>query len=360
MPMASDQERTERATPKRREEARRRGQVAKSREASATAVYLAVIVVLYFWGPTMLRTLLSVTRGVLAQAAALDVDKGSLELLALQLLGRSALIVGPLFAAGLAAAVLGNVLQFGFLFTGEALALDLNRLNPVEGFGRFFSKQALAEMAKSLLKLGAVAYLAFGVVRREMGGDLPGLAGMDSWGITAYTARVSFGILVRVFWFLVVLSVLDYAFQRWQYEERLKMTRQEVKDEYKQREGDPQVKARVRAIQREMARRRMLAEVPEADVVVTNPTRLAVALAYDPARAPAPRVVAKGADFLAEKIREVAREHGVPVVEDKPLARALYHGVKVGGLIPENLYRAVAEVLAYVYRLQGRGPAGHA
>ncbi len=350
----SDQERTERATPKKREDARRRGEVAKSREVVSTTVYLFVVAVLYLAGPYLFERLLAMVRGYLSQATAVTVTLANLNQMSVHALGQFLLILAPIMAVGVVAAVTGNVMQFGFLMTGETLVPDIGKLNPLKGLGRLVSKQAFMEASKSVAKIMIVAALAYSVIRNEFLHRLPTVGAMEVEGIFLYVTQVSFTLLMRVLWFLMVLSVIDYLFQRWQYEEKLKMTKQEVKDEYKQREGDPLVKARVRSIQREMARRRMLAEVPGADVVVTNPTRLAVALKYDPDKGPAPRVVAKGANFIAEKIRELARQHGVPLVEDKPLARALYKGVPLGGFVPENLYRAVAEILAYVYSLKRR------
>ncbi len=354
MATGSDQEKTERATPKKREEARERGQVAKSREVASTAVYLSLLFVLYFFSPYFLKHLLGLMKEFLSQTTQVQITSANLMLLTSQALMQLFQILAPLFAVAFVMGFLGNVLQFGFLLSGESLRPKLDKLNVVKGIGRMFSKSALIELLKSIAKIVVVGFLAYSVVRDEFFRTLPTLVDLDVWGIFFYIARISYKILVHVLWFLIILSAVDYAFQRWQYEEDLKMTKQEVKDEYKQREGDPQVKARVRSIQREMARKRMLADVPLADVVVTNPTHLAVALQYDPDKGAAPRVVAKGADFLAEKIRNIAKEHGVPLVEDKPLARALYKGVKVGQLIPESLYKSVAEILAYVYSLKGK------
>ncbi len=352
MAEGSDQEKTERATPKKRQEARERGEVPRSREAASTFVFLAILIVLYFFGPSFTRHTLSMTKGFLMQATRLQLTQANFTLLAEQTLQQCLFLLAPLFVVAFLASILGNVLQFGFLLTGETLTPDLSTLNPVKGMGRMVSKNALMELLKSTAKVTVVGILAYSVVRHEFVNVLPTLGDMGTGEIFFYIARVSYRLLVHMLWFLIVLSILDYAFQRWQYEDKLKMTKQEVKDEYKQREGDPQIKARVRSIQREMSRKRMLAEVPSADVVVTNPTHLAVALKYDPERGPAPQVVAKGADYIAAKIRDIAREHQVPLVEDKPLARALYYGVKVGSFIPENLYKAVAEILAYVYSLK--------
>jgi len=321
---------------------------------ASTAVYLSMLLVLYFFSPYFLKHLLGMMKEFLSQTTQVQITSANLMIVTYQALLHIFQILAPLFAIAFVMGFLGNVLQFGFLLSGKALQPKFDKLNVVKGIGRMFSKRTVMEMLKAIAKIAVVGFLAYSVVREEFFRTLPSLVDMDVWGIFFYITRISYKIMVHVLWFLIILSAVDYAFQRWQYEEDLKMTKQEVKDEYKQREGDPQVKARVRSIQREMARKRMLADVPLADVVVTNPTHLAVALQYDSEKGAAPRVVAKGADFLAAKIRDVAREHGVPLVEDKPLARALYKGVKVGQLIPESLYKAVAEILAYVYSLKGR------
>jgi flagellar biosynthetic protein FlhB len=201
------------------------------------------------------------------------------------------------------------------------------------------------------MKLCIVGYVAYVTVKGEIDG-LPSLMDRSIGDITVYIGEISFRIILRTSWVLVVLAVLDYAYQRWEHEKGLKMSRQEIKDEFRQTEGDPLIKARIKRIQREMARKRMMAKVPKADVVITNPDHIAVALEYDQMKMSAPVVVAKGAGFLAERIKELARQNNVPVIENKPLAQVLYKMVRVEEVIPENLYRAVAEVLAYIYGLK--------
>jgi flagellar biosynthetic protein FlhB len=203
------------------------------------------------------------------------------------------------------------------------------------------------------MKLFIVSYVAYVTVKGEIDG-LPSLMDRSIGDITVYMGEISFKIILRTSWVLLVLAVLDYVYQRWEYEKGLKMSRQEIKDEFRQTEGDPLIKARIKRIQREMARKRMMAKVPKADVVITNPDHIAVALEYNQLKMSAPVVIAKGAGFIAERIRELARQNNVPVIENKPLAQVLYKMVKVEQVIPENLYRAVAEVLAYVYGLKER------
>ena len=228
----------------------------------------------------------------------------------------------------------------------------LNKLNPISGMKKFVSLKALVELVKSIFKVLLVGGIAYGVIRTETV-KFPGLMQQEVGDILIFIGKLSFKVFFFVCLALIILAVLDYIYQRWQYEEDLKMTKQQVKDERKQQEGDPKVKSRIRKVQLEMASRRMMEAVPEADVVITNPVHLAVALQFDAAKMIAPVVVAKGAGHLAERIKEIARNHQVPIVEDKPLAQALHKMVEIGEYIPVELYRTVAEVLAYVYRLKG-------
>jgi flagellar biosynthetic protein FlhB len=247
----------------------------------------------------------------------------------------------------------GNIAQIGFEIHTEPLAPKFSKLNPLAGLKRIFSLRGLVEMLKSLAKIAFIAVIAGSVVSGYLP-QFPTLVRGDLGTIWDFTQTAAFQIMLYVCLAMMALAALDYAYQRWQHEQSLKMTKQEIKDERKQSEGDPQIKARIRSLQRQAAYHRMIAEVPLADVVITNPTHLAVALRFDPAEMAAPRVVAKGADHVAQRIRDIAREHGVPLVENPPLAQALHRMADVGDPIPVELYRAVAEVLAYVYRLKGR------
>jgi len=344
-------DRTEKATPKRREEARKKGQVARSMELNGTLVLVAGVATLITCGGFMARHLGENTAYLLGQAHHLRADslfgveellEGNLALL----LKVMAPVVLVLFLAGLTA----SVIQVGFHASAEALAFRLDKINPLNGIKRFFSKRVLFDLCKNLLKIGLIAGIATTTLRGRMDLFLE-MPVLPLAGIT-HVGTITFAVLMfRLLALMLLLALIDWAFQKWQYEENLKMTKTETKQEFKDLEGDPQVKARVRAIQLETARRRMLAAVPTADVVVTNPDHLAIALKYD-RREPAPRVLAKGRNHQAQKIKQIARQARVPVIENKPLARLLFPQVKVGNLIPESLYQAVAEVLAYVYRLR--------
>ena len=348
-----DQERNEQASPRRREEAREKGQVAQSREAVSAAILLSCTILFYFFSGGMVERLMGLTRWTLRECGTTAVTLNNIHSLLWGWSWKLLLVMGPVLITVVAAGLLANYLQIGFVFSTQALAPKFDKINPLKGFQRLFTLRSLVELFKSVLKMTVVAAVVWHTLKGEFRNMTP-LMEEPVWGILVYTGRVSFKILITTCWILVVLAILDYIYQRWEYEKGLRMSKQEVKDEYKQTEGNPAVKARIRRIQREAARRRMMAAVPKADVVITNPTHLAVAVRYDPEKMHAPTVVAKGAGFVAEKIREIAAAHGVPVVENKPVAQLLYKTVDVDRAIPEDLYRAVAEILAYVYGMKER------
>jgi len=348
----SYQEKTEPATPKRRQEARKKGQVAQSREIPSAMVLLSGLGFFAFSGSWMFVSYSEFMGGVLQNIGSMSFDSSSVYPLLLEVFERLFMVLMPLMLAVLIAGVAANLLQIGFLFTGEPLVPNLNKLDPVKGIKKLFSLRSLVELVKALLKVLFVGGIAFLLLRGELE-TIPSLMQMGVGDILSFIGRVAFKICFYTCLVLIALSALDYAYQRWQHERELKMTKQEVKDEFKQREGDPTVKARIKRVQREIAQRRMMEMVPEADVVITNPTRLAIALKYEAEGMVAPKVIAKGAGFIAERIKEIAGEKGIPVVENRLLARTLFKLVEIGDFIPENLYRAVAEILAYVYRLKG-------
>ena len=349
----AEEDKTQEATPRRREEARKRGQVAKSPELGLAAGILSSCFLLKAFGPGMWQTLLSFTEYCLAQSSSWQGSQADLSALVVQTIIFLAKILAPLFAGLLLVSLAVNLAQVGFLVTSEGLTPKGERINPIEGFKRIFSKRSFFELGKAVVKVLIVGYLAYSVIRNNFefflrAAQMPpasaaGMLGTVAWQIGN---RVGLGFLI--------LAVLDYAYQRFEHEKSLKMTIEEVKEELKQTEGSPQVRSRIRQKQRQMAMLRMMEEVPKADVVITNPTQLAVAISYDPDKMVAPIVVAKGREKLAEKIRELARKHGVPDRENKPLAQALYRTVEVGQAIGPELYRAVAEILAFVYQLKGR------
>jgi flagellar biosynthesis protein FlhB len=354
MAESSGQERTERATAKRRQEARRRGQVALSREIPSAFILLTVLGVFYFFGSGVFDRCRVLVSGIFRNLHTLRVaNTADAAALAAELFQTAVVLLVPVFLPILAAGFLANVAQIGFEAHAEAMAPKFSKLNPLSGIKRLASLRSLVELVKSILKILFVGGIAYAVVSGYLK-EFPALVRYDLDAVWGFMHRAAFKIIFYVCLAMILLAVLDYLYQRWQYEQSLKMTKQEIKDERKQSEGDPAVKARIRSLQRQTAYHRMLAEVPGADVVITNPTHLAVALKFRPEEMPAPKVVAIGADYIAERIRDAAREHGVPILENKPLAQALYKLTDLGDFVPVDLYRAVAEVLAYVYRLKGK------
>jgi flagellar biosynthetic protein FlhB len=348
----SDEDKTEEPSAQRLEDFRKDGQVAQSKELTSLLVLLATLAVMYGFGPRLAGDFMDFMRRIFVEAAVTDFSSARAGMLLMMCLKQTGQLVLPVAAAGFFAGVLGSILQFGFLFTWTPLEPQADRINPISGFQRIFSLASLMEGLKSLLKLTAVVTVTYLLLKSEIIGSAS-MADMDSAQFVAYMSSSAFRLVGGVCIGLFVVAATDFAYQKFRYRKSLMMTKQEVKQEHKQREGDPLLKARIRSIQRETARKRMMQEVAKADVVVTNPTHFAVALRYDGEKMAAPRVVAKGKDLIAQRIKEVARKNGVPLVENVPLARALHKSVKVGGTVPRALFRAVAEVLAYVYRLKG-------
>ncbi len=346
-----DEERTEPATPRRREEARERGQVVRSADLSSAVVLLAAVLSLRFLGKSMLGGIFASASSVLAGLADVDGEQGNLLLHFGGALTTVFLGFLPFIGIVLAAALAANLAQVGFLFTTRPLTPDLDRIDPVSGLGRLLSLRGLMRLAGGLLKLSAVALVVGWTLWVERVRLLE-LSGRGFELIAGVAADLMLSLSLRAALALLVLAVFEYAFQRWEFERDLRMSKREVREELKRFEGDPRIRERRRAIQQQLALQRMMLGVPKATVVITNPTHLAVAIQYEQSM-DTPVVVAKGAENLALRIREAALDHGVPVVERKDLARALYRAVDVGQGIPADLYRAVAEILAYVYRLKG-------
>jgi flagellar biosynthetic protein FlhB len=351
----ADQEKTEKGTPKKREEARQRGHVAKSREVPSVIVLFALLILLILWGPSLGSSMMEIAQSFFDKASLLNIeDEERARSLLFHLGIKFSHLVLPIFGVAILAGILGNYIQVGFLFSLKPISPSLSNIDPINGINRLFSIKSLAELLKGIIKILIVGYVAFSILK----GEIPMLIEMvnidDVKEIFSniYTSAMKIG-LKTTFVFLF-LALMDYAFQKWQYEKNLRMTRHELQDEFKQREGDPLIRARIRSIQREMAKRRMMSAVPKADVVITNPQELAVAMEYVKNRMNAPKVTAKGSGHLAARIKEIARKNNVPVVENKALTQILYRDVEIGEEIPANLYHAVAEVLAYVYRLKGR------
>ncbi len=346
-------EKTEGASSRKLEKAREEGQVAKSIEVPSVVVLVAGVLALYAFAFFIYQRLIRVLQDGLAFTGIPLLNDVEVVHLLFVCTQRLFIMLAPLLAAVFIAALASNLLQVGFVISWKAIAPKLSRIDPIKGFAQKFSSRALMEFLKSILKIVIISVVTYLVVKSEV----ENIVRLYDHGVAAillYILKIALEIFIKVLLVMVVLAVIDFAFQRWKFMEDQKMTKQEVKDEHKQTEGDPKVKSRIRQLQADAARKRMMSDVPKADVVVTNPTRLAIAIQYDGMTMNAPTVVAKGAGAVAVNIRRIAEESNVPLVENKALARNLYKIVEVGQEVPTELFQAVAELLAQVYKLRGK------
>ncbi len=350
--MAEDDvgERSEEATQTRREDFRKRGQVVQTKElASALYLLLAVGIVFmmsrYFYQQIGDVFKFSLGPDLVSQIRNQDLFP------ALRLASeKAAMVILPVFGITFFIGLASTFLQVGFVQVEDAFSLNLNKINPWEGVKRVFSLRNLSEAVKSILKLVFISSILYFLFRKDML-VIPHLMQGNVEEILKYLGTAIGKLFGGIALTMIALAIADFLFLRWDLEKKMRMTKQEVKEENKSREGDPMIKARIRKIQKEMSNRRMMDKVPQADVIITNPTHIAVALKYD-ANLPAPQLIAKGADLMAEKIRNLAREHKIPIIENKPLARTIYKTMKLGQVIPRELFVAVAEVLSYVFKLK--------
>lgn len=347
-------EKTEDASSRKLSKAREEGQVAKSTEISSVFVLLGSVLILYPSIFFIYENIAEVFHFNLHYEGVPEFNALDAVHLLFYHAQKIILMCLPVFIGAYVVALISNFAQVGFEISWKALEPKFSRLDPINGFKQKFSSRAVVEFVKTFIKVGVVALVCYLATRAEIP-SLSVLYDESVAQIVVFLLIESFWIFIKVCLIMIVVAILDYAYQKWKFLEDQKMTKKEVKDELKQTEGDPMVKSRIRQLQQEAARKRMMAEVPEADVVVTNPTRLAVALKYDGTYMDAPMVIAKGAGSVAKNIRRIARENDIPLVEDKQLARNLYGYVDIGSEVPLEYYQAVAELLAYVYRLkQGR------
>ena len=352
---ADDADRTEQPTPRRRAEAREEGRVPRSSDLTAAVIMLVGLVLLNWFGPDIYGRMIELTRqtvGLTGPAEAVA-SPATLKITLRRTAQTTALMLLPFLAILLTLGTAGAILQSGWVFAPKQLRLKPERINPVEGFKKLFSMDSVTRAGLGLFKIVLVAAVGYLSIRGRID-DLIAAGSVSVSAVLPVAGEVVFEVALRMALVLLVLGLIDYAYQRWRLERSLRMTRQEVRDELKRMEGDPLIKQRRRQLQQQLAVQRINLDVPKADVVVTNPTEYAVALRYDEVTMQAPRVLAKGRDYLALRIRQVAEQHGVPIVQRPPLARALYATVEVGQEIPPQFYRAVAEVLAYVYRITGK------
>ena len=326
----------------------------QSREINSALVLMFVFITLRLYGGTMYEELVTFSRKALSvyPSSTEDIyDFNGLAVLFLDTVLSVVRCVGPILAVALLTGLFVNYAQVGFLFTMETLTPKFDRINPFNGFKRMFSTRSTVELIKALLKITVIIYVTYSYLNKETVNVIK-LMDVDPGRIAVYVTGTAINGALRICAVLLILAVMDYGFQWFQYEKDLRMSKQEVKEEYKQVEGNPEIWSKIKLKQREMSMRRMLHEVPKADVVITNPTHFAVALKYDTAVSSAPVVIAKGQDFIAMRIKEVAKENRIEMVENKALARNLYENVEIGQAIPPDLYQAVAEVLAFVYNLK--------
>ncbi|MCM2324687.1 MAG: flagellar biosynthesis protein FlhB [Oligoflexia bacterium] len=345
---------TEEASPYRIEELRRKGQVAQSRELTGLIALLASGAAAYALSPRMGAEMMEFMREVFRAdlSSRLDLDSnGLLRGFLLKALTLVILMGLPVALAGFVMGVFGSIAQIGSIFSADPLTPNLEKINPLQGLKKLLSLKNLFDAFRLTFKMIVVVAIAYGLVKSSVF-QAPAYIASDPASLLPAFASSGKAMFLALIGALFIFAALDYGLQRWDFSKNIRMTKQEAKQEHKEREGDPMIKARIRAIQREMSRKRMMQAVKKADVIITNPTHIAIAVIYDREDMAAPKVVAKGADFLAQRIKKIAADAGVPMVENVPLARTLYKTVKVGQYIPRALYQAVAEVLAYVYRLK--------
>jgi flagellar biosynthetic protein FlhB len=346
-------EKTEKATPKRRDDARRKGQVARSQEIGQVLVLLAALFTIKAFAGMYLNEFVRLMQVDFSQGLMITIDQQSFTPYMLQMMLLIAKLVLPVMGVSLVVGVAVSYFQVGTLFTLKPLMPDLKKLDPIAGMKRLFSLKSVVESAKSMIKILIIGFVVYSELSKDW--ELVSqLGNMDILTIVRVMGDLTYGIFWKSGLAMLGLALFDLWYQRFDYEKSLRMSKQEIKDEHKQVEGNPEVKGKIKEKQRAMALRRMMADVPKADVVITNPTHFAVAIQYDPEKMEAPIVLAKGLDETAQRIKKIAREANVVLVENKPLARTLYATVEIGQSIPSDLFQAVAEVLAYVYRLKGK------
>ena len=352
----ADPEKIYPATPHKRNESREKGQVAKSNELATTLALIAVLAFFFVAGYDTWHHLTNIMYGAFSAIGG-QLNAGKTILIFLGLAGVAFKIIVPVLIVAVIVGILGNIFQIGLIFSSQPLMPQLSRINPISGFQRILSMRGLFEAVKSIFKIGLIGYIVYVTIMSNLV-DVFSLVDADKSNIAALfvstVGRIGFQVFLRAALALLFLSIFDLLYQRWQHEQDIRMTREEIREEMKRTEGDPEIRRRIRRVQRDLSQARMMKAIPEADAVITNPVHLAVAIKYDYEVMDSPYVVAKGERKIARQIREIAEEHGVPIVENPPLAQALYKNVEVGEAIPMEFYQAIAEVLAYVHELTNR------
>lgn len=352
----SSEERTEAPSDKKRQDAREKGTVAKSTEVNSVLVLLSAVIMLKITGSWMQGQLAFLLERFIIHSSRLEMSVNELVYISKEASLIFFKCIMPVAGIILLIGVIANVVQVGFLFTLKPIMPNFEKINPISGFKRLFSMRSVVELIKNLLKLSIISLVAWFTIKAAFD-EMVVLSDSSIMLIWGFILTTSFDVIIRISVILIVIAALDYAWQRYEHEKQLKMSKQEVKEERKQMDGDPLVKSRIRSLQREMARRRMMEQVPKATVVVTNPTHIAIAIRYEPSENDTPVVVAKGKRLIAAKIKQTAIDNNIPIVEDKPLARAMYDKVAEGSPIPIEFFTAIAEILAYVLKLKNRSAA---
>lgn len=346
-------EKTEKATPKKRQDEREKGKVAKSQDVNTAILLLFAFIMLAAFGSFMKNGMTSLYVHSFTEYIHWELTTNTIMQLVREVFLEITKIVAPIMVVVLVAVTAANLMQIGFLFTTEPLKFDLQKIDPIQGAKRIFSIRALVELLKSLLKIIFIGTITFTVIWLHKD-EMMMMSLKNAESAITFFGRVTIIIGISATIALLFLSIFDYAYQRYDYEKNLRMSKQDIKDEHKNVEGDPLIQSKIKEKQREIAMRRMMSEVPSADVVITNPTHYAIAIKYDEEKASAPYIIAKGKDEVALKIKEIAIAHDVMTVENRQLAQNLYSAIEIGEIIPEQFYQAVAEVLAYVYRLENK------
>ncbi len=349
--MKSSEEKTEQATPKQKREARDKGQVAKSDDLNTAMILLSGVLLTLFLGGAMIAQMKD-TMGMLCKNLFYeDFNADTFRTLLMDISFKNLNVVLPIMGGFMIVGLIASYSQVGINFSHKSIIPDFKKLNPITGMKNLVSRKSLVKVAMSLVKLSIMSGVAYVSIKKDLE-PLLELVSMRTEAIFSSASGLIFAITLKITIIMLILAFLDLLYQRWQYKKDLMMTKNEVKQESKQSEGDPLVKSRIRKVQLEMSNKRMMQEVPEADVVVTNPTHYSVALKYDAATMESPKVIAKGVDLIALKIREIATNNNIPIVEDRVLARVLYSTIELGSEVPPKLYQAVAKVLSYVYQLR--------
>ncbi|SPD72682.1 putative Flagellar biosynthetic protein FlhB [uncultured Desulfobacterium sp.] len=348
----NDQDKTEKPSQRKLEKARNEGKIARTQEIPTFFILLSSLCILFLYGSRIIGDMCNCMSHIFRGISKNEFDIISMNSFITESICQIYAIIMPIMLSVLIAGVVGNMIQIGFVFTTKPFEASLSKLNPIKGIKNIISIRSIVELIKALLKCVFIGGIAYYFLSKEMG-SFASLMQMDVTDILKFIASESLKICIYVCVAFGLLGIFDYVFQKWQHRKDLMMTKHELKEEARQSEGDPKIKGRIKQIQLENARRRMMQSIHEADIIITNPTRIAIALKYESKKMMAPKVLAKGAGYIAEKIKEIGIKCEIPIIENKPLARAIFKSVEIGEFIPVELYKAVAEVLAYVYKLRG-------